>query len=289
MDLILSTDVIASKLVSQLNDAAQHYTALKHHASSLEGLCHAGVRINTPWACSTLTAALHQAIVNLLPDYNQLATTGSVISLDTIDSRFLTLYDGDDAQPHGGGLLYRLRNDQLPVEDYLAIFAEHYDFEGLAQHLNEQARGLVDRGLREAANVIIKGLDLVASYCMEGRPSFTARAAHFKIQMSYSLSSYDWSDLAELYKLVKATGVAEDDAGFSGLSHALVTAHDHLRSRGYGQQYPSGRKLEIGGVEFTVRNSFLKLSINRDMADSLLAFCKLHGTIAMWDGSKTAA
>lgn len=280
-----SVEEITSHISNHLRATAETYVQLQKLSDSLTGYIGSCQPPELPWSTSAFEGAITKAIGNLLVHYNRAATSDTSITIKTIDSRFLRLYDleCDAVRRRSETAEYRFRTDAMDMVEYCELFLANYDFAGLTSHLASLGDSLGDRVLSEAANTIASLLNITQrSYGT--RPKITAKGMTFDLEMRTFISGYEYDDIRDLLKLASALLVAEKDSNLDNQSIAIKSAGNTLFNNNETSLYPSRTVVssynEASVVMFKEK---VKITLPRAYVESVIAFCKLHSTTPVWD------
>jgi len=175
----------------------------------------------------------------------------------------------------------QLRSSGL-LEEHMALFDSAMapvDFEAIEKAIKDQARTLVNLGLKSAAR------DVASLLCVMPRgpmPKLTGKGLEFEKYGGCSPEGMDrYYLLRELEEVMASLKIAENETGIEGVHHGLSSILRELSGFGMIEDIPSRAKFGTSVFSATVFKNKTKFVLARDHADALLSFIALHGNIEL--------
>lgn len=172
-------------------------------------------------------------------------------------------------------LVYAIRRGKehpCPVEAIM----ERFDGDELVRILQEEAASLEERGIVEAANLILGEFGMRADWHREHPPKKTARYWVFNRRIYPDIfGGYSYELANQIESLAKALKVAGADSGVTGLDAAAQLIADEFRNT--KDAFPSRTVLAKGRlIEAVVFKEKIEFRMSHGLGDTLLAFLKLN-------------
>lgn len=178
----------------------------------------------------------------------------------------------------------RFTMGEISWTDYTSDLIASIDFDKLQQELLSAAEGLEEKTYREAANTIASLLHMrkFVRPC-DNNPVRRAHTTQFNIRLNQSGSSYDIHDERNIKSLLDYMHVAENDAGFTGVSQCICKIIEEISGLGHNEFIPNRTKLTgSSNATCTFFKSKIVLSLDQTTADSLVAFAKQYCNYELW-------
>lgn len=248
-----------------------------------------GVSTRLPRRDAALTEAYQRWLKGILlgwsVQYN--GGTGKMLSVDDIDG-FTTVHP----EREGRDPTYDMRCGHLPMDEYLEGCLKEFDFQGLVNKIEQEAKGLESAGLEESANQIISALSLGSMYDNgfgEG-PTKQGKIVFCRHSIYMSFDSYS-SDLPRKWgELAGAFETAECETGGHGWAAGCREIALAFRQRGILDGPFESRTILAGDCALSAQvfKDHLKIRFSPEDMASLMAFLRLHGTHYFWDSKGVA-
>lgn len=248
-----------------------------------------GVSARLPRRDTALTEAYRHWLKGILRgwsfQYN--GASGKMLSVDDIDG-FTTIHP----EREGRDPTYDMRCGHVLMDEYLESCLKEFDFEGLINKIEQEAKGLESAGLEESANRIISALSLGSQYdngygaapTKQGKIVFCRHS----IYMSFDSYSSDlWRKWAELAGDFES---AEREAGGHGWAAGCREIAEAFQQRGSLDGPFESRTILAGDCALSAQvfKDHLKIRFSPEDMASLMAFLRLHGTYYFWDSKGVA-
>ncbi len=277
---MLSPEKVRETLSSRLTKCVAAYKMALDGVSSLDPYLDRSIYLDCSF--DVLERCVRKTVEDFLGQVSQehRGHTTAAVDLNQIDSGLYSL--STIFETKGGGYpRNRLRSDmvdrKVSIDEALETILKKIDASALTAAINEQAAGLVDQGLTEAANKLVDRFGLHREgHSFHGSVTATSR---WVVVQTYDYGraydrSQDWRSVAAAVKVFRSEAGLDEpiESGFVELAHA----NDRL---GYDQKVPSRSKFGDGrSVMVQCFKDKVKVHFTPEVYNSLIAFAQAYGT-----------
>lgn len=189
-------------------------------------------------------------------------------------------------------LRHRLTNaaDLSEAHSLCEELCSEIDYVALFSCLGDLSSKIEGREITRTANMVASDLYLLErcrrDYAVMA-PKRTGANLSFFTRIYISYDTYSCSTIEKLRALAQHFEVVEADTGIDGLHDAMKVITERF---GYRHTLASRAKLNEGGIiEGIVFKDKLQLRMKADVAEAIIAFCKLHSSEELSQTLSTAA
>ncbi len=281
---ILSASQLKESFHKTLSEAAEAYQKAEAAFATLRSLADAHDCGTLPYRTRITVCAAHAWMDEQLVSINNCCSGIGRARLDSNSISFTCALQEDEGDRD-------FRCGDMPWRDYIEALVDANDFDDIERQLREQAEGLEDKGLQQAANRIAQTLNLKRHrYHSDPGPTRQKRKVLFTADIRHSYGSYDYSCIADMRELAEALRVAEAETGMAGVANGAAAVARALDNCTWNNPLPSRTRIgDHTAAPSVAYRACVKFELSPQDADSLIAFLRLYASVPLWDSEREAA